>query len=196
VGYLGKAVLLFAGLNFRKAKRYAANAFDNWLLLPVGFKRFFNTKNINFVKRYLGVGRQTVFISVPDVFRNIQIPVSDMDVFVKMDIEGCEYETMPDFKPYHHLINGFGIEFHNLTKNAMSFTEIIGSLSTDFYVAHVHANNGAGYIHGTSLPDLLEITFINKKLMSGTPAYSSKKYPIEGLDFPCVSWMPEMSVNF
>jgi hypothetical protein len=38
VGYLGKAVLLFAGLNFRKAKRYAANAFDNWLPFPVGFK--------------------------------------------------------------------------------------------------------------------------------------------------------------
>jgi hypothetical protein len=119
-----------------------------------------------------------------------------LDVFVKMDIEGCEYEVLPFFRPYFHLINGFAVEFHNLAEQGGKFTEAIKGLATDFYVAHAHANNGCGYISGTALPNNLEVTFISKQLVDGTPAYVKGKYPLAGLDRPCITWLADLSMEF
>jgi hypothetical protein len=155
------------------------------------FQRFFNpAKNRYFLKKYLGSHDHDEYVSVDSIFRHIYPPHNSfiynyLAVFIKMDIEGSEYRTLPAFKPFYHLINGFVIEFHDLDILGNNFTEIVREMSEYFYVAHVHANNYGGYIYPTTLPVVLEITFINKKLGPGIPAGSTYSYPISGLDFAC-----------
>jgi hypothetical protein len=113
-----------------------------------------------------------------------------------MDIEESEYRTLQAFKPFYHLINGFAIEFHNLDILGNNFTEIVREMSEYFYVAHVHANNYGGYIYPGILPKTLEITFINKKLVSGAPIDSTYSYPIPGLDFSCNPKVSDIPLKF
>jgi hypothetical protein len=160
------------------------------------FRRFFNpAKSKYFFKKYLGNHDSYEYISVDTIFdAHIKLPVNDLSIFVKMDIEGSEYRTLLAFKPFYHLINGFVIEFHDLDILGSNFTEIVREMSEYFYIAHVHANNYGGYIYPTTLSMVLEITFISKKMVSGIPIDSTSSYPIPGLDFACNPKVPEISL--
>ena len=107
-----------------------------------------------------------------------------LSVFVKMDIEGSEYDTLPQFVPYLDNVNGMVIEFHNIDKYEKQFLKILDDFENKFYIAHVHGCNFAGLIENTNIPKTLEITFLNKKLVEEKKELSRKKYPIKGLDFP------------
>jgi hypothetical protein len=188
---IGKLVALdfnTANANFR---------FAFWKVIH-SFERFFNpAKNRYFFKKYLGTHDNNEYISVAEIFNiHVKDPVKDLSIFVKMDIEESEYRTLHDFKPFYKLINGFVIEFHNLGIWSNNFTAIVAEMSEYFYVAHVHANNYGGYIYPTMLPDTLEITFINKKLISETPVDSIYSYPIQGLDFACNPQIPDIPIVF
>jgi hypothetical protein len=162
------------------------------------FQRFFNpAKNRWFFKKYLGNHDSDEYVSVNTVFgTHLKHRAEDLSVFVKMDIEESEYRTLPAFKPFYHLINGFAIEFHNLDILGNNFTEIVREMSEYFYVAHVHANNYDRCIYPDTLPKTLEITFINKQLVPETPVDSTRSYPIPGLDFPCDPKFPDVSIVF
>jgi hypothetical protein len=162
------------------------------------FQCFFNpSKNRYFFKKYLGNHDNDEYISVDTVFNtNLKLPIKDLSVFVKMDIEGREYKTLHDFKPFYHFINGFAVEFHKLDVFGSDFTEIVREKSEYFYVAHVHANNYGGYIYATMLPDMLEVTFINKKLVLDPPVKSTCAYPVPWLDFACNPQIPDIPIAF
>ena len=112
-----------------------------------------------------------------------------------MDIEGWEFRTLPQFTPFFDKINGFVVEFHELDITSGKFEEVIEILSSDFYIAHTHANNCAGLIYGTDLPMYLEITFINKQLVTNVEL-SSASYPITNLDFPNNENIEDIPLNF
>jgi hypothetical protein len=161
------------------------------------FGKTFDGKNGFFHKKFLGVVDDEENISVPSVFSKI-LPqsIGDLSVFVKMDIEQSEFRTLPYFEPHYRHINGFAIEFHELDILGRNFTEEAERLLNNFYVAHISANNVAGYIPGTKLPRLLEITFINKQLVSGVPQNSSLLYPVQGLDFPNIPGREQLHLDF
>jgi hypothetical protein len=60
----------------------------------------------------------------------------------------------------------------------------------------VHANNNTGYIYQTTLPITLEVTFINKRLVTEEIKFSTYTYPIRGLDVRCNSKAPDISIGF
>ncbi|MDR2407244.1 MAG: hypothetical protein LBE13_03915 [Bacteroidales bacterium] len=189
------AMYKFATFDFKTAKERVAFAVEK-MIHP--FPCFFNpAKNRYFFKKYLGNHDNDEYISVDTVFStHLKPQVKDLSVFVKMDIEESEYRTLPAFKPFYRLINGFAIEFHNLDILGNNFTEIVREMSEYFYVAHVHANNYGGYIYPSMLPKTLEITFINKKLIPEPPVNSTYSYPVHGLDFPCNPKIPEIPIMF
>ena len=161
------------------------------------FNKIFNGKNGFFHKKFLGVVDNEYNISVPSLFSRI-LPqsIDDLSIFVKMDIEQGEFRTLPYFEPYYRQINGFAIEFHDLDILWRNFTEEIERLLSNFYIVHTHANNGNGYIPGTKLPQLLEITFINKQLVSGIPQNSLLEYPVQDLDFPNLPQYEQLHLDF
>jgi hypothetical protein len=187
------SIYKYLTLDFRMGNILLQRCYEN---IKHPFKRFFNsTKGRYFIGKFLGNYNDETFVSVQNVFDSIFNSAKELSVFVKMDIEQSEYRTLSSFKPFYHLINGFAIEFHDLDILHNNFTEIIRELSAQFYVAHVHANNYCGVIYGTNLPNALEITFINKKLITD-PVFTKRIYPIEGLDFACDKYNPDITVGF
>ena len=118
--------------------------------------------------------------------------------FLKIDIEGSEYELMSDIVSYSQFFSGIALEVHDLDNRYKEFSDLMKSLhAAGFLVAHCHPNNSGGVIEGTRLPRLLEITFVNKILLSSSDRYSKSPpflYRV-GLDFPCDPRLPELEVS-
>ncbi|MDR1317512.1 MAG: hypothetical protein LBK13_11640 [Spirochaetales bacterium] len=105
-------------------------------------------------------------------------------MFVKIDIEGGEYESLPGLAGHLDKINGIAAEFHNLMKHEKEFINLAAELADKFYIAHIHGCNYGGLIENTNIPDIIKITFINKRIVTGNIRPSEKHYPVKGLDFP------------
>jgi hypothetical protein len=184
-----------------KAKMSLKSAY-NYLYALLNFKFFFKpSSNRFFMHKFLGHIDSKTYISFNTIFKEMTDftpstdSIKDLSVFIKMDIEKWEYFTLPDIEPFFNKINGLAVEFHELYIAQKRFEDIMKLLSKHFYIAHVHANNCGGLIHNSNLPELLEITFINKVLVKNV-VLSSRSYPIEGIDFPNISALEDIKLNF
>ena len=86
--------------------------------------------------------------------------------FLKIDIEGSEYEILDQVIEKHDVISAIAIEFHRVPKES-NFDTLLDRLLESFDITHVHANS-AGGMDESGFPNLLEITFVNKQIFSGT----------------------------
>lgn len=114
-------------------------------------------------------------------------------------MEGYEFQVLEDMLRFADKISGFVCEFHELEKNGHLFEELILAIRhAGFVITHIHPNNWGGVIAHTNLPRYLEISFGHKDLFSATELSvpGSMQYPKEGLDYPCVRNMPELSLVF
>lgn len=162
------------------------------------FKVFFNEKNRNYF-HLKGVGNNPDFLTFNQVMdlAGRKLDDSNRNIFVKIDIEGSEFDVIPSIKPYFNQIVGMAVEFHELDENSPSFNNLISLLKNDFNILHVHGNNNNKTINGTNLPIVLEITFFNKKLVQETDVYQSlENYPLKGLDYPNTKGKKEISLSF
>jgi FkbM family methyltransferase len=116
-------------------------------------------------------------------------------VFLKMDIEGSEYRVLADLAAYASRIDAMVIEFHDIHLLAERFDAAIAQLRKEFHVVHVHGNNYRG-LSPSGLPNVLEITFQNRRLFNGTPQASSRSYPVQGLDAPNNPARPDLELHF
>jgi hypothetical protein len=196
--YLAQALASVFTLNFVEAGKQLRNCvYSGYKALE--FKFFFSNKERFFVQKFLGQVDNESFICFDTIFKKF-IPHTHthtgLPVFVKMDIEKWEYLTLPLLAPYFSRINGLVVEFHRLDITGASFRQIMEMLSAQFYIAHIHGNNFSGFIQNTGLPEVLEMTFINKQLLPEQPVLSKKQYPVKGLDFPCARKLPDLPLNF
>ncbi|MDR2659931.1 MAG: hypothetical protein LBC27_08105 [Spirochaetaceae bacterium] len=172
------------------------------------YKYFQEKYDRNFIPKYLGEFDDDKYISFDTIFNRLKNDKmigggGGMPVFVKMDIEGAEYKVLPCLSPYFDKINGIVVEFHGL-KNPFEFGlnepppfgEISELLLKDFYVAHIHGCNNGGHIINSTLPAVVEITFINKNLFFENVKLSSNNYPLKGLDFPCDKRLSDIELHF
>jgi hypothetical protein len=123
------------------------------------------------------------------------------DIFLKIDVEGYEYEyfTKSDTSKLGDYVMGLSLEVHWFEHgtNRENLEKILLNLSEHFILCHVHANNW-GYIHnfdGVDVPIVLELSFINRKYVD---AYEpdNQDYPIEGLDIPNNPNAPDYPLTF
>ena len=64
------------------------------------------------------------------------------------------------------MISAIAIEFHRVPQEP-KFDKLIDQLLKRFDITHIHANS-AGGTDKAGFPNLLEITFVNKQISSGT----------------------------
>jgi hypothetical protein len=159
------------------------------------FHRFFDGEKRFFIPKFLGQNDDERTIRFETIFRELG-ETGDLSVFLKMDIEGAEYQCLPEALPYLDKLNGMAVEFHNLDTADREFDELLNKLSAEFYVVHVHGCNFAKCIKGTDIPAVLEITFINKKLMPAKTGLSRRKHPVSGLDAPCNKYKKDYELKF
>ena len=157
----------------------------------VDFLTFFkiNKKN-RFYLRKIGKGKDCLSLNkiVEDHFKD------EYRLFLKIDIEGSEYEILDDIIFNRDKIQGIVIEFHDVTKNLDKIIHFIKKLNSDLYLVHIHANNYAvKELNG--FPEVIELTFSQKKIHTVNKS-NNKEYPLKNLDFPNSKRSPDIKIFF
>ena len=110
------------------------------------------------------------------------------NIFLKMDIEGGEYPWLLQIDETQ--LNKFKqivIEFHGITNdgwgcNYNDKVKCLEKLSKTHYIVHAHGNNCGPVLN--NIPDVIELTYINKKYFNSVPELNTQSLPIASLDFP------------
>ncbi|MCF2907725.1 FkbM family methyltransferase [Pseudoalteromonas sp. DL2-H2.2] len=163
------------------------------LLNCVFFYSFFRGKNSHLQRRVSKTSGQ-LDISLDELIQQ-HCGTPEDTVFLKMDIEGAEYQVIDDLCKHADRINVVAAEFHHLDTHTEHFNQFIAAMSERFHVVHIHGNNYGRYVDTIDFPETVEITFINKTLMPDAQA-STHSYPVAGLDFPNNPKKPDYSLAF
>lgn len=154
---------------------------------------FFRAPNCH-VKKMVASSSGGGKITLPELlkFAGAEHPLS---VFLKVDIEGAEYEIIGDIVENAGQINCITAEFHGLDRNASILNDAMRRLQKDFYLVHVHGNNFESF-RFEGYPRAIEVTLLNKGLVQGVPPPSRESYPLAGLDAPNFPDRPEAPLSF
>ncbi len=120
------------------------------------------------------------------------------NIFLKMDIEGGEYpwilslddKKLNKFKQI--VIEIHGIKSSNYYSIYYNKVKCLSKLSNLFYLIHAHGNNYSPIING--IPDVIELTYVNKNYFTTVPRSNKKSLPSK-LDFPNKT-ANEVDLNF
>jgi len=114
------------------------------------------------------------------------------DIFVKMDIEGAEWDWILSFD--FSVVRQFVFEGHNSFQDKA--VECIRKLNATHNLVHIHSNNNCHrviQIDGQVYPTLLEFTYLRRDCL--VKGYNREPLPIEGLDYPNVPSLNEYDMN-
>lgn len=113
-------------------------------------------------------------------FEQAHSPLVDHQVFLKIDIEGCEYQIIEEINNIAAGVTGIAVEFHG-TSGRQMFCNSVQELQKNFDIVHIHGNNTSPLSYD-QLPEVLEISLLNKNLC--TTATKRTEVYLPGLDFP------------
>jgi len=152
------------------------------------------TQNIQFIKKNIGSinnNNHTNLSFLTDKYSNI---------FLKMDVEGGEYPWLLQIDEQQ--LNKFKqivIEFHGISDNnwGSSYDEkvkCLEKLSHTHYIIHAHGNNFGSVVN--RIPDVIELTYINKNYFASKPEMNARTLPTVNLDFPNWEVKCDIDLNF
>lgn len=171
-----------------------------WWKKAVQFRRFYDGRSRRFHKLFLGANRDASAITWRDLWRIEPLLVTAKGdhptCFVKMDIEGSEYEVLPALLLDTNKISGLTIEFHDCHIHWGRFSMVMDELCKCFVVVHVHGNNFKPLIPGSTTPQALEISFVNRRLLPDHLREVTAQYPRPDLDKPCNPEKPDYPIYF
>jgi hypothetical protein len=109
------------------------------------------------------------------------------DIFLKIDVEGYEYEYFKntDITKMNDHVMGMILEIHWIDniENRENAIKLLEKLDPGFLLCHIHGNSWGDLwdFEGYSIPKVLELSFINRKYVSQYEP-DTQDYPIDGLD--------------
>jgi hypothetical protein len=152
------------------------------------------TKNITFIKKNINSFKDEKNANLSYFTDNYN------NIFLKMDIEGGEYpwllsiseEQLSKFKQ-------IVFEFHGINDDTFNYSyddkgKCLEKLSNTHYLIHVHGNNFSSVTN--NIPDVIELTYINKKCCINVPEFNKEPLPINNLDYPNFSIKNDIDLNF
>jgi hypothetical protein len=122
------------------------------------------------------------------------------NIFLKMDIEGGEYQWLLNIdKVQLTNFKQIVIEFHGITNNTWGCNydekiKCLTKLSDTHYLVHAHGNNHSHVEN--NIPDVIELTYVNKNYFNSVPKLNAKSLPILNLDFSNVNNSVDYNLNF
>jgi hypothetical protein len=126
----------------------------------------------------------------------MNLGLTDQKLFVKMDIEGNEYTTMPDILRHASCITGIVLEIHFWEdSHVVSALQLMKAIDQNFVLIHVHGNNASLRYFVTkhalgNIPRVLELSYINRKLVHSYALSSDQSHPT-CLDMPNAPGIPD-----
>ncbi len=124
----------------------------------------------------------------------LQFVPAQKSCYIKMDIEGAEYETLLSCsKRELSSVVGLVVEFHDIRPSNHLLIPLLRKLRDEFHLLHVHANNSGGlFIDGdVRFPAVIECTFLRK---SSSDTFVQAELP-NRLDRPCDPFSPEVLIK-
>lgn len=179
---------------FRSSLSSARTAFKFLQLIPpvsLSARRRFIRKWVK--AQVVDVKRDVAF---GDLISSISSTSGAQGVFLKMDIEGGEYEIIPEIVrsevDHPGLFCGLCIEVHDINRREAEFLNKMDLLLQHFSIVHVHANNCVAV--KSDFPDVIELTFVPRQ----NPNIQSRNLslPVYGLDFPNDPRFDEITLQF
>ena len=150
------------------------------------YLRFFRDDHRH-IKYFVGSGPAKSFVTLSEVMSKF-VPEAAQYLFLKIDIEGSEYDILDDLVIFSARMSGLAIEFHDVRRNLPKIEKFIAEFGLS--LCHVHANNYALPVEGV-MPDVLELAFTRSPL--------NAKRPIElphPLDMPNNKKVAEVRISF
>ena len=164
-----------------KFKRLSLSKALKFLIKKKQFYDFFNKKN--FISKYIGTTYENS-VTLDEILFKIE----KKNIFLKIDIEGSEYDILQQILDNQSKILGLAIEFHKCNSNMKNIFNFINNFNLD--LVHIHANNYNTIIENY-IPDILEITFAKNPIAMG----DYKELPHK-LDMPNRSKSKEIIIKF
>jgi hypothetical protein len=145
--------------------------------------------NITFVKKNIGKNNDDFTTNLVDLLE------SNQNIFVKMDIEGAEFEWLMSLDDnIFDRIDQMVIECH--FPKSQRETDVFKKINNIFFLVHYHANNYYGYnLHNNvSIPNVFECTYVNKKYLEN-PKLNTTKLPTS-IDMKNVIEYPDYLIDY
>jgi hypothetical protein len=152
------------------------------------------TQNIQFIKKNINNfndDNNTDLSFLTEKYNNI---------FLKMDIESGEYPWILQIdEPQLNKFKQIVIEFNGITNNAWWHhndvkMKCLRKLSKTHYIVHAHGNNNS-HVHN-NIPDVIELTYVNKNYFNSVPPLNKQPLPIPNVDFPNNNNAQDINLNF
>ena len=137
----------------------------------------FKKKNQFFLKK---IGNTNECVNIEEIVSN-HINENDK-IFLKIDIEGSEYEILDQIVSIKDKIQGLIIEFHNVSENLNTIENFLKKIQDYLNLVHIHANNYS-VKEANQFPEALELS-ISSINLKNSDLDDFRDYPIKGLDFP------------
>lgn len=150
------------------------------------------TRDITFIKKNIGNNNDDKTTNLNFLFERYN------NIFLKMDIEGWEFEWLLQMTPDKlEKIKQIAIEVHGVNDDSWNFKQkdkinCFNKLNEKFYLIHLHGNNNAGMQN--NIPDVLELTYINKNIINYIPEKNKKNLP-SSLDYPNCNDKKDFQLN-
>lgn len=140
------------------------------------------TKDITFIKKNISNFNDNNHTNLDNLINKYD------KIFLSIDIEGGEYPWLLSLA--QNKIQKFKqicIEFHGLNDNTYGTSlsdkiKCLKKLNQTHYIMHAHGNNFSGIQN--NIPDVLELTYVNKNYLLDITVKNRTLLPIKGLDFP------------
>lgn len=137
----------------------------------------FKTKNKFFLKK---IGKTYECVSIKEIVSDC---INDNEkIFLKIDIEGSEYEILDQIISIQDRIQGLIIEFHDVSKNLDIIENFLEKIKDYLNLVHIHANNYS-VKNVNQFPEALELS-ISSINLNNLNLDDKREYPIKNLDFP------------
>ena len=133
-----------------------------WIFLPLRFYYFFSNLGFIHKKKHQELfvtndslsKKQENNISIDKIFNNLPI---DAKVFLKIDVEGAEYQLLESIIKVQSRLTSLAIEFHNLDHDRyLELESFIDSF--DLVLSHTHVNISGKINNNTA--SVIELTFV------------------------------------
>jgi len=177
-------------INMYNMNEYNSFGFDG----TVNHYPYNYTKKISFIKKninYINDDNNTNLGYLSYKYNNI---------FLKMDVEGGEYPWLLQIDEIQLTkFKQIVIEFHGITNDGWGCNyndkiKCLEKLSKTHYIVHAHGNNHGPVVN--NIPDVIELTYVNKKYFSSAPKLNTTALPIENMDFPNQLNHQDINLNF
>lgn len=146
--------------------------------------------NTTFVKKNIGRYNN-------DHYTNLVEYIGDAkDIFLKMDIEGGEWELFTsEFANHLHKVKQIVLEVHHIFSTPVA-AKVFETLGKTHNIIHVHENNHCRdfyEIGGNLYPHTIELTYLRKDCR--VIGLNDQMLPLPVVDFPNTDHFPNLDIN-